>query len=533
MRALLTESNLSQVEGSRSKGSSYPESEKRYFKRVYGSDHTEQLHDGHQRKAILRYVKPEKKAEVERRLRKLSQLTCVNAGGISPGRSAYSLKLLGENLAQYKREHVRSLRWNEHYQEALATVAQEVLSLTRGVTLKPMSIQAVAASEPIQRNLDKHAGYLAFLTEERSKGENLEEAVKWCNEQLEEILQSGHYGIPLVISHRSSNSKPISGKEWKWKCRIILMQDLRALLLDGHFAVPFTEMFKDIPWGEGSMTQDEVRDWIQINREHYDSFYSSDYSSFDVSQAPWLLEDVFDFVVKPCFGQLSEQDQLWFEAMKNSYIHKDIHSFDGVIHADGCQISGALTTYAYNTIINQIVDRTALLMQGCDYRLFKSLKCGDDNLTFYPSREPWSREKHCELIHKYFGIKTTLGDEDCGKSKTDNPVFLSRKWTPNGLERDIDQVLFNLIYPERFRDYNPKRTHVSETRAEALVILSSCLEQDATMREYFDVPRIYQDAQIRSGRLTDTYRALASMGSGFRTPWLNFKFGTLKQTAGG
>lgn len=529
MGACLNKVTSSQREGDSSDVSQYPWSENAYFKRIYGSDHLEQLHDGHQKKAITRYAKPEKVAELERIQNRLANLTCANYPEMTrPGRSAYSLKLLDENLRQYTRNQARSMRWNQHYQQALATVADEVKALCKGGSLTPMAIEDVATSEPIQRNLEKNAGYMAFLTGQRSKGENLEEAVKWCLSNRNKVVEAGNYGIPLVISHRSSNSKPISKTSWKWKCRIILMQDLRALLYDGVFAVPFTRLFKDIPWGEGGMTQPQVRSWIQIKRVHYDSFYSSDYSQFDVCQAPWLLEDVIMKVVRPCFGTLSDEDEKLFQTMCNSYIHKDIHSFNGIIHADGCQVSGALTTYAYNTIVNEVIDRTVLLMQGCDYRYFQSLKCGDDNLTFYNAREPWNREKHCQLIQDYFGIKTTLTENDCGRTAEKNPTFLSREWSFNGEYRSIDEVIWNLVYPERFRDYDPKKTHVSEMRAEALVLLSSCLEQDATMREYFDLDKIYADAEIQRGDLQSTYQALASMGSGFRTPWLNFKFGNLK-----
>jgi hypothetical protein len=529
MDAYLSKRVSSQHDGDSSDASRYPRSEIAYFKRNYGSDHLEQLHDGHQKKAISRYALPHKREELERIQNQLANLECANDPEMTaPGRSAYSLSLLSENLRQYTRNQVRSLRWNQNYQAALASVADEVKSLCKGGVLKPMAIEDVAASGPIQKNLDKNAGYFGFETNQRSKGENLQEAVEWCHSHLNEVLDAGNYGIPLVISHRSSNSKPIDETSWKWRCRIILMQDIRALLYDGVFAIPFISLFKDIPWGEGGMTQPQVEQWIQITREHYDSFYSSDYSKFDVSQAPWLLEDVIMKVVRPCFGQLSDVEEQLFQTMCNSYIHKDIHSFNGIVHADGCQVSGSLTTYAYNTIVNEIVDRTVLMMQGCDYHYFKSLKCGDDNLTFYNASQPWDREKHCELIERYFGIKTTLTEDDCGRTREKNPVFLSREWTFNGKRRWINEVIWNLVYPERYRDYRPEKTNVSVVRAEALVLLSSCLEQDATMREYFDLDKIYADAQIKRGDIMSTYKALASMGTGFNTPWLNFKFGNLK-----
>lgn len=303
---------------------------------------------------------------------------------------------------------------------------------------------------------------------------------------------------------------------------MILMQDIRALLYDGRFAIPTITLFQGIPWGEGSMSTLDVRHWIQREREHASYWYSSDYSKFDTSQAGWLIEDVFNKVIRPLFGQLSDEDEQWFQVMVNSYIHKDIDSFDGRIHIDGCQVSGSLMTYAINTIVNEIVDRTALIMQGCDYRKFRSLKCGDDNLTYYPASEPWNARKHCEIILRYFGIRTTLGETDHGRAKDQDPHFLSRTWTRGGEWRPLIEVLWNLVKPERRRVYNPSVTNISVKRAEALVMFCAYLEQDKLMREYFDVDRIRYDAIIDRKRPESAYQVLASMGSGFRTPWINF-----------
>jgi hypothetical protein len=309
------------------------------------------------------------------------------------------------------------------------------------------------------------------------------------------------------------------------------MQDLRALLGDGRFAIPVNNLFQRIPWGEGGMTKSEVETWIHWAKHRYSRWYSSDYSKFDVSQPAWLLEDVFYKVIRPLFGSLSPEDNKLFDVMVNSYIHKEIHGMDGIYVAHGCQLSGSLFTYTINTIVNEIIDRTVLLMQGCDPSRFVSLKCGDDNLTFYDGSQPWDASKHCELIKRYFGIGTTLGPDDQGKSLVDDPVFLSRTWTDSGEKRDIYEVIFNLIYPERYRDYDPRKTGVEVVRAEALVILSSCLEQDATMREYFDLERIYRDAEIQRGDLRSTYKALAAAGTGFSTQWISWKFGLLGDTA--
>lgn len=523
MRSVLSENASSQRVGSVCEASRYPRSESDYFRSRYGSDNLHQHTDKRQQRAIMRYARPEFKREVLKTLRINANLECEDSQEIThPGRSAVSLQLLRANLAEYKRTQARSLRWNEHYQAALASVAKDVIHLLHGYKLQPMSIKEVAASESVIHNFDKNAGYIGFQTNQRSKGENIDLAVEWCEQNLQEIMSRGYYGIPYVIAHRSSNSKPSDDRYWKWRCRIILMQDLRALLYDGHFAIPFKKLFENISWGEGGMHPDQVSAWVMLRRREYPYFYSSDYSRFDVSQPVWLLEDMFNYVVRPCFGELSSLDELWFNTMRDSYIHKEIHGFDGPIFVHGCQVSGALTTYCYNTIINEIIDRTALLMQGCNLNDFVSLKCGDDNLTYHRSNR-WSKEQHCKLIHKYFGIKTTIGEDDYGTS-TKDPSFLSRKWTFDGRERPLQEVLFNLVYPERYRNYDPNITHVTEERAIALVIACACVEQDKTMRHYFKTDEIFKTAGVSPySNLKPLYQAVATLGTGFRSDKVNYQ----------
>jgi len=521
--AVLTKSRPSQPGGFTSYGSSCPESEKRYFQRVYGSDHTYQLRDGHQKTAMMGFVKPWKKRELKKILQKLRHLKCSNYQGMPhPGRSGYSIAQLRHNLEQYCEEGCRSLRWNEHYQAALSSVAAQLQRLLNGKPLQPISIDAVAESDAMQQNLDKNAGYFAFETGRRSKGENLDAAREWCKAMFDEVIERGSYGLPLVIAHRSSNSKPVDEFTWKLKSRVVLMEDIRALLFTGVFAIPFINLFKKCPWGEGSMTHGEVRTWVHRARHRYDRWFSSDYSSFDMNQSGWLLEDVFNSIIRPLFGDMDEKHQRLFDVMVYSYIHKEIHGPDGIYFAHKGQISGDWMTYAINTIVNKVITETVLLMQGCDLNHFLSLMCGDDNLTYYRGSEPWDAEKHCQLVKMYFGIETRLDEGDYDTSAV-SPKFLSRVWTENGEERWIYEVVWNLMYPERYRDYDPSVTGVSVERAVALVLVMACLEQDATMREWFDVDAIYKAAGVRRGDRKGVRHALASLGTGFWTQKLRWQ----------
>lgn len=521
--------------GSSNKASSYPESEVAYFRRRYGSDNYHQLVDRHQGIGILRFARDaSKRAELEVLIEQLRNLPCVNDPEIRhPGRSAVSLAQLRKHLDAFLTPSPRPLRWNEHYRSALDYVAQEVKSQCLGTALlQPMDYQDVVQSGAITKNLDKNAGYFGFQTGKRSKGENLSEALEWVLSNKDQLLDAENYNIPLVMAHRSSNSKP-SGNGWKWKCRIILMQDIRALILDGRFAVPFAEAFKSCAFGEGSMTQDQVASWIQIARSNYTHFFSSDYSQFDVNEAGWCIEDIFNYIIKPCFALNGPDDEHMFNLMVQSYIHKDIHSFNGTYHADKANVSGSLLTYVVNTLYNRLITVTILKMMGCDVANFHSLLCGDDNLTYYRNEPDFNVKTYCDLVLKYFGIKTTIEDSDYGLASV-NPKFLSRVWTWGGQERDIKEVIFNLLFPERFREYSPKVTGVSEERAVALVLYCAYIEQSKTMGQWFDFYKIQRIAGVSPGRnAMEPYEILATLGSGFKTQWINWQIdqGTMKVSA--
>jgi hypothetical protein len=469
-------------------------------------------------------------------------LTCSNDPSIpQPGRSAISINQLTQNLELYKEPNIRSLRWNKHYNEALLLVANQVMSecLMSGHVLQPLSLKEVSTAPELVRNYQRNAGYLSFETGKRSKGENIEYALERATDEYAEMLRRGYYDRPLVIAHRSSNSKPenvrISAKKcmtlgWKWRCRIILMQDLIAQLWDGRFAIPLTRVAVKLSFGEGSMTTQDVEMWVAKQRARYNRFFSSDYSKFDTSEMAWCLEDIFNRILRPLFGTLSDEDERAYSCMVYSYIHKEIHGPEGPIFSDRANISGSLMTYLINTLYNQVVKTTVLLMMGIDPHKVDSLLCGDDNLTYYNDASGFDPIQYCKLTQKYFGIKTKIEEYDCASSEQD-PLFLSRFWTRDGEERFLNEVLWNLVYPERFRDYSPAKTGVPEIRAEALMILAAYTEQEATMKRYFDIHKIKADAGFK-GKVNDNlklYEQLAKLGSGFNNNWIRWKTGLLEQ----
>jgi hypothetical protein len=415
-----------------------------------------------------------------------------------------------------------------HYQQALLDVFADMNALLRrGAHLKPISLQAVSESESLRNGLSSNAGWIGYLTGLRTKRENLDVALEWCQEYIHDIALGGDYHLLVVPSHRSSNSKVSRVGFWKLKCRVVLMQDLRAELLDGRFAVPLNDLFKAIPWGEGSMNHAEVDRWIQEARFHYHHWYSTDYSKFDTSQPAWLLEDIFEKVLRPLFGELSDEDNKLFEAMEHSYIHKKIVWKDRIVSADKGNFSGSLLTYLINTVLNQVVDRTSLYVQGVNPKNTTTLKCGDDNITYLKRSELFDYTKHAQIIKHYFGISVSDEKSRTGKQEED-PPFLSRIWTPDGATRPIEEVLWNLEFSERFRDYTQSVTHVPERVAEALLLMCVWREEPVTAERYFNMRMVQADADLNGPRSDKViYGNLASMGSGWRTPWIRMKLDEL------
>lgn len=526
MRSKVNTRSVTAAGGSSSVPSSYPELERSYLLR-YGSDTIRTLHDRHAEKGIVHYCLTSKRSEVNRVIRREKNLDCSNTPGLTPGRASILIDQLRDNLTLFKQPSHQSLRWYDKYWKAIELTRQDlvnqVLFRNHGKLLQPVSFNEVARSESFTRNANKHAGFDAFVTGKRAKGDNIEWATEWCESHLEEVIQRGNYGIPLSMAHRSSNSKIDDWDQgtFKSRCRVVLMASTRQQLFDGRFLLPFNDNCLSIDWSEGGMTHEEVQHWINKARLNYKYYYSSDYSKFDTSQSDWLLEDVFYHIIKPCFKLSCVDDQL-FTVMVNSYIHKEIHGFDGVYRVHKGNISGSLWTYWINTILNEVVDRTCILAQGFDPRKMVSLKCGDDNIVFH-NEARFDPLRHADIIHHFFGIKTTIGESDYGSSST-APTFLSRTWCLDGAERPVYEVIWNLIYPERFRDYH--KSGLPELQAVALLLYCAYLEQPKTMVKYFDVRAITRDAGVDHYQPDSAYRTLARAGTGFYTSWINFHLGS-------
>lgn len=297
------------------------------------------------------------------------------------------------------------------------------------------------------------------------------------------------------------------------------MDDLRKLLFDGRFCVPFSEKFKFASFGEGGMSHEEVKTWILNKQLQYRHWVSTDYSKFDTSQADWLIEDAFT-VIKSCFKRFNDVDEALWNAMVYSYVHKDVLTHLGELHFDKGNISGSCWTYIINTVINRICIGYSMKAQGVQDGKWATLICGDDSLLLY-NDEKFSLRTHCSLIQKYFGITTSV-EKSTDETKFDYPEFLSRCWDPAGAKRPIQDVVWNMMFPERYRDY--RKSGVPMRRAVALLLLCGVFEQPGTMREWFDIGAIMRDAEYdsRSNNYA-TYEILRKMGSGFATSWIHFK----------
>lgn len=504
------------VGGDRIEACSYPESESLFFKRTLGRDDLEPIHDDRAENYIVSYSLVSKRREVEQILDRIHHLKCENEPVKWPGRSAVVRTQIDEILSNMAKPDCRSFRWNKHYQATLAQLRAEMVR----AHLKPLSLCAVAETETFRKNLKKNAGYMAFETGKRSKGQNLDEALRLAEaSELQDVMRR-HFCKPLVVAIRTSNSG-ISDWEagtWKERTRPILMVDLRQLLQSSRFGVPFNEWFQsNVPWGEGGMTHQQVEQWTWKTRTRFRHWLSTDFSKYDSSQSSWLIEDAFS-IVKAAFPGLNAHEEGLFETIVNSYIHKEIHSYNRIYSVHKGTTSGEIWTYTINTIIHRIIEVTIFRMMGV--KRYESLLCGDDGLTYYDGELDLA--KYSSLITRYFGIAVSMGKSTFGSARKDDPVFLSRRWTLAGASRPIEEVFFNLIYPERFRDYFA--SGLSEERAVTLLLMCAYYEQPESFRRYMNVDALERASGVRS--VADAYRKLAKAGTGFETQWLRWQFGS-------
>lgn len=240
------------------------------------------------------------------------------------------------------------------------------------------------------------------------------------------------------------------------KVRVVWVCPLDHLLLEGCFALPLIEAYKakdcPIAWDYGIFGGKYATTALKFNKDE-DTAMNIDFSGFDESIPPWLINIAFDIMKSNLeFSYKPKQKIKWmkiFEYIRSCFIKTKFQTADGDIFAkDGGIPSGSWFTQIVGSICNHLVITYANLRAY--HAVPEYLKVlGDDSLSIYRDDQkidvnvkdliPWFR-----LLGLEANEKKTLISKDIEEIS-----FLGHYFRLDGPPwRPMSTLLTLLLYPE-------------------------------------------------------------------------------------
>lgn len=426
----------------------------------------------------------------------------VSQDGYHFSRAIKQYSKIEEGILRFGEKDYTSFRWNRYYREALKGMVNEYSRFH----LNPIRYYS---DEDIRKSLPKEdtsAGYTRIITGLREKGANLDNALVNFQEAVSAALEAGSFNIPIMVAYRTQASGEYSeGKRtgtFKSKTRAVSIVALPIIIAESKFSRPFQRAYGMKNIYVGSKNDDEVNAIVQTGRGHYSSYISLDYSHYDQSISSWLIEDVFD-VILSSFQGLSEEELMLWDVIKHDFIHKTFMLGDRNVESHKGVPSGSMFTQIVDSLVNELMIRTAMLAFGLEESQYQMQIMGDDNLIMYTTGRDLSADL-CSYIQHNFGITVNLDKSTHGKTD-EAPEFLSARWYSTGKYRHPFELLSRILYPESRRPYKKDREHPENLVTEDSkcnpwdVIYSYCLAYPLGMQELIDVERFKEDAYQRRG----------------------------------
>jgi hypothetical protein len=414
---------------------------------VTTGDGDRRMFDSEAAKLIMKYAYSP--SDVKKQLKYLRDLK--NDEGITFRRNYKRYDKINDTLKLFSQPSYTSFRWNEHYQCALKWLKSQF----ENEHLKPLRY---ASDDDIIRAFpkeDAHSGFTYLLTGKKNKGENKEGIYNEYLKLAEYAKVNGTFSRPEMIAFRKQASGEFDddGKQtgtFKTKVRLVHMVDELQLAFEIQYFRPIQELLAQKSWYTGGKDRPTIDTILKTDLTECRYFSSIDYSSFDQTIPPWLLEDVWRAVTSAL--DLNEDDKLLLEAVIHDAIHKDIIINEGILHSDVGLSSGLFFTNGGGTCMNAVIAVTYLFSKMFRTHDFRLLICGDDNVIC--TNKPISLEDLASYVKKNFGMNVKTDDKtNQGMYPKDNPKFLSTYWFPSGQYRHPHLLLSRLCYPEKFREY--------------------------------------------------------------------------------
>lgn len=443
----------------------------------------------------------------------LNSLTTPEGHKFSRSIKLYSQ--IREGVLRFGEDNYTSFRWNANYREALKEMMDEY-SLFH---LSPIHFHS---DEDIRKALPKEgtsAGYTRIITGKSKKGDNLDNALANFLVAVDAAKSQGSFNMPILVAYRTQASGEYTDDgqrtyTCKSKTRAVSAVALPVIIAELMFSKPFQYAYSSKNVYCGGKNDLEINRIIQTGRSFYNWCISLDYSHYDQSISNWLIEDAFE-IIRHAFSDMTPEDEELWNVVKHDFIHKKfILSGEEVTSHKGVP-SGSMFTQIIDSLVNELMIRTAMKALGMKEDHYQMQIMGDDNLIMYLFDRDIADDL-CSYIQKNFGIIVNL-DKTSHHLTKKNPEFLSRLWTPQGVWRHPFTLLSRILFPEKFRPYATGEANPWD------VIYSYCIAYPLGMAQLIDVYRFKAEAIKRRGS-----KLVTSME--YQTGFIRYReqYGTIK-----
>jgi hypothetical protein len=399
------------------------------------------------------------------------------------GRSVGRYESMKRIWLKFLQEDKADFRWNVRFRGAIQKVLKRYAEAHLRILEVPHTVEEARA---LLSDLGTSGGYESIVSGKQHKGDLLdEEYVGALPREFDKARENGRFDYPIIPGYRTQCTELPDGT-CKHKKRPINMVTLVVVLAEALYANPINTFLKNYKYSAiGKDGKAYLSPWCTKHRTRGRDWLSLDYSSYDATIPAWLIDAAFD-VLTACFDEMTpEQNALW-DAIRQSFIVKDLITPEGILHVTHGNPSGSKFTAIVNGVCNEIMTEYWADVLG---REVEYVIMGDDNLIFFTDGRPITEsevKRIADILTNKIGIEVQWQKAQYGNWR-EYPEFLSCLWTDKGQWRSPRELLSLIAYPERWRDYRGTALTVD------LLLYSYILSCEAGMREWFDVDQFMFD----------------------------------------
>ena len=369
---------------------------------------------------------------------------------INYSQAVYEYKQIQEQLERFTLPDVDNFYHNQHYR----ATKSKWIKIFETWNLESLDYNRNAEITDCVPKKDAHAGFNYILTGLKEKGQYLDTLHQDYHEHEAKARKEGSNNMPILIMTRTQGGKRYdeNGKEIQqadYKTRFISAIALMQVMMESKTARPFQDKMGQMPWYAGGKDDKRINNCVfDMRKRIHNGWKSIDYSKYDQSIPAWLIHDAFD-LIRAAFKNDKYFDEELFKIVRNDFIHKVfLDPTLGPVESHKGVPSGSMFTQIIDTLANILMIETYMRSVGVDD--FEMMIMGDDNLIYLG--EDVNTEAMESYLLRNFGIKMNSKKVKEG-SYEDYPEFLSRTWTPEGVDRDLKEIIAKMCWSERFRDY--------------------------------------------------------------------------------